>query len=104
MYTNFYKKNFNKLNYLRFLFYIFPIMMLTSSGYITFYVSFLCFFSIFFFYINKIKIKIFLIDYCVLAFFLLSILTSLININESEITIFIKSILDVRFFFIFSYN
>lgn len=101
MYTNFYNKNFSKLNYLRFLFYIFPIMMLTSSGYITFYVSFLSFFSIFFFYKNKIKIKIFLIDYCVLTFFLLSILTSLININKNEIIIFIKSILDVRFFLFF---
>lgn len=101
MYTNFYKKNFNKLNYLRFLFYIFPIMMLTSSGYITFYVSFLSFFSIFFFYRNNIKIRIFLIDYCILTFFLLSILSTLININENGIIIFIKSILDVRFFLFF---
>ena len=101
MYINFYKKNFIKLNYLRFLFYIFPVMMLTSSGYITFYVSVLSFFSIFFFYKNKIKIKLFLIDYCVLIFFLLSILTSLININGNEIIIFIKSILDLRFFLFF---
>ena len=75
--------------------------MLTSSGYITFYVSVLSFFSIFFFYKNKIKIKLFLIDYCVLIFFLLSILTSLININGNEIIIFIKSILDLRFFLFF---
>ena len=101
MYINFYKKNFIKLNYLRFLFYIFPVMMLTSSGYITFYVSVLSFFSIFFFYKNKIKIKLLLIDYCVLIFFLLSILTSLININGNEIIIFIKSILDLRFFLFF---
>jgi len=101
MYINFYKKNFIKLNYLRFLFYIFPVIMLTSSGYITFYVSVLSFFSIFFFYKNKIKIKLFLIDYCVLIFFLLSILTSLININGNEIIIFIKSILDLRFFLFF---
>jgi hypothetical protein len=101
MYTNFYKKNFNQLNFLRFVFYIFPVTMLTSSGYITFYFSFLSFFSILFFLRNNIKIRIFLIDYCVLTFFLLSILSSLININENGIIIFIKSILDVRFFLFF---
>ena len=75
--------------------------MLTSSGYITFYVSLLSLLSLFFFFKNKIKIKVFLIDYCVLVFFSLSILSTLINVNENGIIIFIKSILDVRFFLFF---
>ena len=39
----------NKLNILQFLFYIFPAVMLTSSGYITVYTSILTIYTLFYF-------------------------------------------------------
>ena len=66
---------------IKFLFYIFPFMMFMTSGYITVYVTILTILSLIFFYNNNIKIKILFIDYLLFAFFLISIISSFLNIE-----------------------
>lgn len=87
----------NRSNTLKLLFYIFPIMMLCSSGYITVYVTVLTFFSLYYFLYNKIKIKITILDYLIIIFFLSSITSTLINFEEIGAFMFLKSFLDIRF-------
>jgi O-antigen ligase len=100
-------------NFLRFLFYSFPVFMFVPSGYINFYISFLIIYSFFFFYYNKIKIKIIIFDYFVILFFLVCTISSLLNLNEIrnfniggkefnfEISALTKSILNLRFFLLY---
>ena len=61
------------------LFNIFPLIMLMPSGYITFYIAFFIIYSYTFIFIKKIKIKIFFIDYLIFIFFILSIISTIIN-------------------------
>lgn len=106
MYKKFLNIKINNLTFIKFLFYLFPFFMLMVSGYITAYVTILTISALFFFYSNKIKIKFDLIDYLVLSFFLLSLISTLINIKILGYFIFLKSILDLRFvlfFFIIKY-
>lgn len=91
----------NRLSILKFLFYIFPAAMLTSSGYITAYTSALTLFSLYYFYYYKIKINLFLLDYLIIIFFSLSVMSTFINIKEVGNFIFFKSILDLRFAVLF---
>jgi hypothetical protein len=91
------KTLFNKSNILKSLFYFFPIIMLCSSGYITAYVTFLTIFSLYYFLSNKIKIRIFILDYLILIFFLSSIVSTLINFKEISGILIIKSFLHIRF-------
>lgn len=87
----------NRSNTLKLLFYIFPIMMLCSSGYITVYITVLTFFTLYYFLYNKIKIEISILDYLILIFFLSSITSTLINFKEIGTFMFLKSFLDIRF-------
>jgi len=87
----------SRSNILKGLFYIFPIIMLCSSGYITAYVTILSIFSLYYFLHSKIKITISVFDYLILFFFLSSIISTLLNIKEIGGFIFLKSILDLRF-------
>ena len=87
----------NRLNILKFLFYMFPAAMLTSSGYITAYTSVLTIFALYYFYYYKININIIFLDYLIIIFFLLSAISTFINIKEVGSFIFSKSILDFRF-------
>ena len=91
----------NKSNVLKLLFYIFPIMMLCSSGYITTYITIFTVFSLYYFLHNKIEIKFSIFDYLILIFFLSSITSSLINYNEVGAFMLFKSFLDIRFVFFF---
>ena len=50
------KNNIDKISLVKILFYIYPIVMLRPSGYITVYVTFLTIYSFYFLYKNKIKI------------------------------------------------
>jgi len=86
---------------IKFLFYIFPFIMFMASGYITVYVTVLTILSLTFFYKNNIKIKILFIDYLLFAFFLISTISSFINIKILGNLIVFKSILDLRFVFFF---
>ena len=71
---------FNKKILLKILFYIYPLIMLMPSGYITAYVTFLTIYSFNFFYENKIKINFFFLDYLIFAILLLSMLSTMINV------------------------
>lgn len=95
--VNNFKNKFNKKFLLKILFYIYPLIMLKQSGYITFYVTFLTIYSFYFFYLNKIKINLFILDYLVFAILILSILSTLANVEKSGYLLVIKSILDIRF-------
>jgi hypothetical protein len=91
------KNNFNKRSLVKILFYIYPIVMLRPSGYITVYVTILTIYSFYFFYKNKIKINFFFLDYLIFAILILSILSTLINVEKSGYFLVIKSILNIRF-------
>jgi len=101
MYKNFFNKKINNLSFIKFLFYTFPFFMLMVSGYITAYVTILTVSAIIFFYTNNIKIQFDLLDYLILIFFLLSLISTLINIKILGFFIFFKSILDLRFVLFF---
>ena len=95
-------KNKNlRLQVLEVLFYLFPLIMLMSSGYITFYISILTIYSLYVFFYKKIKIDFILLDYLIFAFFIISIISTLINIKVIGNFIFFKSILDLRFALLF---
>jgi hypothetical protein len=91
----------NKLNVLKFLFYIFPAAMLTSSGYITTYTSILTIYILYYFFYHKIKINFSILDFLIILFFLLSITSTLLNINTTGSFMFFKSVLDLRFAVLF---
>jgi hypothetical protein len=76
-------------------------MMLKQSGYITAYVTFLTIISFFYLYKNNFKIIFYFSDYLIFLFFILSIFSTLINIEKSGHYLLIKSILDIRFAFFF---
>ena len=86
-----------RLQVLEVLFYLFPLIMLMSSGYITFYISILTIYSLYFFFYKKIQINFILLDYLIFLFFIISIIASLINIKVIGSFIFFKSIFDLRF-------
>ena len=97
------------LNFLKFLFYIFPAIFFTTSAYLNAYIIFFVTYSLFFFYFNKIKINITILDYLIILFFLSSAISSFLNFNQIEkfniggkefnleISAFIKSIFNFRF-------
>ena len=91
----------NTSNVLKLLFYVFPIMMLCSSGYITAYVTIFTLFSLYYFLYNKIEIKFSRFDHLILIFFLSSITSSLINIKEVGAFMLLKSFFDIRFVIFF---
>ena len=75
--------------------------MLRQSTYITVYVTLLTIFSFYFFYKNRIKINFFFLDYLVFTILLLAILSTLINVQKLGYFLLFKSILDVRFGFLY---
>jgi len=91
------KNKNSRLQVLEVLFYLFPLIMLMSSGYITFYISILTIYSLYVFFYKKIKINFILLDYLIFLFFIISIIASLINIKVIGNFIFFKSIFDLRF-------
>ena len=96
-------------NFLKFLFYIFPAIFFATSAYLNAYIFFFIIYSIFFFYFNKIKINITILDYFIILFFLSCTLSSFLNFDQIgkfniagqefnlEISSFIKSIFNFRF-------
>ena len=90
------KKNYD-LILIKILFYIFPIIMLMASGYITFYVSVFTILSIALLIKYKYKIILFFSDYLILIFFLFSFFVTFLNYNNNDYIIIIKSFFDLRF-------
>jgi len=94
------KEKLNFKNKSKIIFYLYPIIMLFPSGYITSYVTIFTLYTFYYFYKFKIKIKLFLIDYLLVLFFLISFLSTLINFKSDYIILF-KSLSDFRFAFLF---
>lgn len=102
-----------RVNILKILFYFFPLFLFASSGYLNAYIFIIITYSIYFFFINKIKIDLFKLDYLVFLFFFSCVLSTLLNqdyINNFniggkkinfEISSSIKSILNLRFAILF---
>ena len=96
-------------NFLKFFFYIFPAIFFTTSSYLNAYIFFFIAYSLFFFYFNKIKINITILDFFIILFFLSCTLSSFLNFDQIEkfniagnefnleISSFIKSIFNFRF-------
>jgi len=89
-------------NYLiKILFNIFPLIMLMPSAYITLHLAIFIIYTYIFLFINKIKIKIFFIDYLVFIFFISSIISTIIGYGKSDYIIIAKSFADIRFALLF---
>ena len=101
MLTKFYNSKITFLFYIKFLLYAFPFFMFMSSGYLNFYITIFTISALIFLYYSNVKIKFDFIDYLVLAFFLLSIVSTLINVATLGYFLFFKSILNLRFVFFF---
>jgi O-antigen ligase len=101
MIKNIIKYKFNKNFLINFLFNIFPLIILLSSGYINIYIAFFIIYGYKFLFSNKIKIRIFFFDYLILIFFILSIVSTIVNYGNSDYIILAKSIADIRFAFLF---
>ena len=96
-------------NFLKFFFYIFPAIFFTTSAYLNVYIFFFIAYSLFFFYFNKIKINITILDFFIILFFLSCALSSFFNFDQIrkfnvggnefnlEISSFTKSIFNFRF-------
>jgi hypothetical protein len=94
------KEKINLIDKIKIIFYIYPIIMLFPSGYITSYVTIFTLFGFFYFYKLNIKIKLFLTDYLLLLFFLISFCSTLINF-KSDYILLLKSLSDFRFALLF---
>ena len=100
-------------NFLKFLFYIFPAIFFATSTYLNAYIFFFITYSLFFFYFNKIKISITILDYFIILFFLSCVISSFLNFDQIEkfniggkqfnlkISAFIKSIFNFRFLLLY---
>jgi len=94
------KEKLNFKNKDKIIFYLYPIIMLFPSGYITSYVTIFTLYTFYYFYKFKIKIKLFLIDYLLVLFFLICFLSTLINFKSDHI-ILLKSLSNFRFALLF---
>lgn len=94
------KSKINIIEKFQIVFYIFPIMMLFPSGFITSYVTIFTLFSFYYLYQLNHKIRLFLVDYFLLIFFLISFVSTLINF-KSDYVILLKSLTDFRFALLF---
>ena len=101
MIKNIKKYKFDKNFWIKSLFNIFPLILLLSSGYITIYMIIFVIYGYKFLFSNKIKIKLFIFDYLIFIFFLVSIISTIINYVSDDYIILAKSIADIRFAFLF---
>jgi len=101
MIKNIKKYGFDNNYWINFLFNIFPLIILLSSGYITVYIAFFIIYGYKFLFNNKIKIKVLPCDYLIFIFFILSIISTIINYGNSDYIILAKSFADIRFAFLF---
>lgn len=99
--NNIKKNKYEKSFLIKILFNIFPIVILLPSSYITFYIVFFIIYGFIFLFKNKIEIKIFVYDYLLFIFFILAIISSIINYGNSNYTFLAKAIANIRFAFLF---
>jgi O-antigen ligase len=101
MFKNIKKIKLDQNQMIRILFNIYPFVMLFPSGFITTYVAFFIIYSYVFILTNKIKIKFFFTDFLIHLFFILSIISTIINYGNTNYIIVAKSIADIRFALLF---
>lgn len=101
MIKNIKEYKFEKNYWINFLFNIFPLIMLLSRGYITIYIIFFIICGYKFLFNNRIKVKLFLLDYLIFIFFIVSIISTIINYGNSDYMILGKSFAQIRFAFLF---
>jgi hypothetical protein len=82
---------------LKILFYVFPLVMLSRSGFVNIYLFIFIIYSIYFFYKNKIKINFFFLDYLIFSVLLLLILSTIINFENFRFFFLLKSISYIKF-------
>lgn len=82
-------------------FYAFPLIMFSRSGFITAYIIFLSIFSFYYLFKQKLKIIFDLSDYLIFIFFFLLAFSTLINIEKLGFNLFLKSIFNIRFAFLY---
>jgi hypothetical protein len=92
-------KNFEII--LKTFFYVYPLIFFFRSGAITGYIIFLIIISFYYLFKKKLKVIFNLSDYLIFAFFFLLTLSTLINIEESTTDLFLKSIFNIRFAFLY---
>ena len=83
---------FDPKQLIRILFNIFPLVMLMPSGYITVYIAFFIIYSYALIFFENIKIKIFFLDYLIFIFFILSIISTIINYSNANYVILFDSL------------
>ena len=100
-------------NFLKFLFYIFPAIFFATSAYLNAYIFIFITYSLLFFYFNKIKINITILDYFIILFFLSCAISSFLNFDhiekfniggkefKLETSAFLKSIFNFRFLLLY---
>lgn len=101
MLSNIDKYKFDHKYLIKILFNIFPLIMLMPSGFITVYIATFIVYSYAFFFINRIKIKIFFTDYLLFIFFISSIISTIIGYGKSDYIVIAKSFADIRFALLF---
>lgn len=99
--NNIKKYKYEKSYLVKILFNIFPAVILLPSTYITFYIVFFIIYGFIFLFKNKIEIKIFVYDYLLFIFFIIAIISSIINYGNYNYTFLAKSIANIRFAFLF---
>lgn len=83
---------------IKILFYSFPIILFFPSSFLNLHITLLTFFGLVAIHNLKIKFNFYLIDYLILIFFLINFIATVNNISTLGYEIFIKSILNFRFF------
>ena len=101
MLSNIKKYKFDQNFLIKILFSIFPLIMLMPSGYINLYLVFFIIYSYTFLFINKIKIKIFFIDYLIFIFLISAIISTILGYSNSNYIIIAKSFANIRFALLF---
>ena len=93
-----YKDEITIVKIVKLLFYSFPVILFFSSAFLNLHITLLTFFGLVAVHNLKIKFNLSLIDYLILIFFLINFIATVNNISALGYEIFIKSILNFRFF------
>ena len=95
-----FKKNF-LLTTAEISFYFFPISLIIGSLFVNLNLIFFCFIGLIYFFLNKVRFKINLVNFSLLLFFLVLILSSYRNLSEIGTENFIKSLFLLKFYLLY---
>ena len=95
-----FKKNF-LLTTAEISFYFFPISLIIGCLFVNLNLIFFCFIGLIYFFLNKVRFKINLVNFSLLLFFLVLILSSYRNLSEIGTENFIKSLFLLKFYLLY---